>query len=219
MRQISKKSLTIQVLIAFVLASVVPCGISTALAEESAEKRFILTDPLTGVALSGYDAVSYFTDNEPLNGRPEFAYEWGGTTWYFASSANRDVFKRAPETYTPEFGGYCAMSMARGYLADGNPRIHAILAGRLFLFYSTGNRDAFIASPRAAYLDGRQTLARLSGDREPISADEDGDVLPDAQAAGAADEHQTEPGAEAGAEPGADAAGDRETEPGNTPEH
>ncbi|MBU1174870.1 MAG: hypothetical protein KKH72_05655 [Alphaproteobacteria bacterium] len=121
-------------------------------------------DPLTGAALEGYDAVSYFTESAPLTGRPEFEYYWSGVPWYFATAANRDVFIKSPETYVPMFGGYAAMSMARGYLSTGNPRIYAILAGRLFLFYSSGNKDAFLISPRDAYQRAQEEWAVLSKD-------------------------------------------------------
>lgn len=123
-------------------------------------------DPLTGAALEGYDAVSYFTEMSPVAGRPEFEYYWSGVPWYFASAANRDVFIRSPETYVPLFGGYAAMSMSRGYLSSGNPRIFAILAGRLFLFYSSGNKEAFLISPRDAYQKAQEHWAVLSEDAD-----------------------------------------------------
>ena len=124
----------------------------------------IVTDPLSGVALYGYDPVSYFTETEPMVGRPEFEYEWGGVSWLFANAANRDVFARNPDVYAPQFGGYGLMALSRGYLSEGNPRIYAILAGRLFLFYSTGNRDAFMLSQRAAYQNAVINWKRLSAD-------------------------------------------------------
>ncbi len=119
-------------------------------------------DPLTGAALEGYDAVSYFTEPAPLSGRPEFEYYWAGVPWYFATEANRDIFMRSPETYVPMFGGYATMSMARGYLSSGNPRIYAVLADRLFLFYSSGNREAFLLSPRDAYSKAQDNWLRFS---------------------------------------------------------
>ena len=106
----------------------------------------VVSDPLTGVAIDGYDAVSYFTETEPLPGNPEFEYYWGGVPWYFASAANRDVFKLNPDVYAPQHGGHCEMSLARGYLSDGKPRIYVIEAMQLYLFYSAANREAFLLS-------------------------------------------------------------------------
>lgn len=109
-----------------------------------------VTDPLTGVAIEGYDPVSYFIDREPRQGRPDFEYVWSGVSWYFVSAANRDVFARNPTTYAPQFGGHCLMSLSRGYLSDGKPRLYLIEALRLYFFYSTANRDAFLMSKSEA---------------------------------------------------------------------
>lgn len=122
----------------------------------------VVTDPLSGVAINGYDPVSYFIETQPLPGQPEFEYFWNGVPWFFANAANRDVFARAPEIYAPQFGGHGTMGLARGFLADGNPRIYAVLAQRLFLFYSTGNRDAFMLAQRGAYSQAVQNWEILS---------------------------------------------------------
>ena len=106
----------------------------------------IVTDPLTGVALEGYDPVSYFTEPEPIQGVADFEYQWGGVPWYFASAANRDVFMRNPEIYAPQYGGHCLVSLSRGFLSDGKPRLYAIKDMKLYLFYSVANREVFFAS-------------------------------------------------------------------------
>lgn len=122
----------------------------------------IVTNPLTGVALDGFDPVSYFTDGEPQLGSAGYSYDWGGVTWYFSSAANRDAFKSAPDVYAPQFGGHCAMSLARGFLSDGNPRVYLVLGERLYLFYSGANRDAFTMSPEKALQDAMQDWDGLS---------------------------------------------------------
>ncbi|NOZ31891.1 MAG: hypothetical protein GXP01_02190 [Alphaproteobacteria bacterium] len=107
----------------------------------------IVVNRLTGVAIDGMDPVSFFTEPEPAKGRRDFMFIWGGVPWYFSSEANRQVFAAAPGVYAPRFGGYGLASIARGFLSEGNPRIHTIFFGRLYLFYSSGNRQAFLASP------------------------------------------------------------------------
>ncbi|WP_439601105.1 YHS domain-containing (seleno)protein [Devosia sp.] len=123
----------------------------------------IVTDPLTGVALEGYDAVSYFTGPEPVQGLADYEYQWGGVPWYFASAANRDVFMRNPEIYAPQFGGHCATSLSRGYLSDGKPRLYAISGMKLYLFYSMANRDAFFKSEETSLQQANGGWARLKG--------------------------------------------------------
>jgi YHS domain-containing protein len=154
MRQIRKQILTIGLLLAgFVgFSPVFAASVVTA----------IVTNPLTGVAIDGYDPVSYFTENEPQLGSAGYAYDWGGVTWYFASAANRDAFKSAPDVYAPQFGGHGTMSLARGFLSDGNPRVYLLLGERLYLFYSGANRDAFTMTPKKALSDAIANWKRLS---------------------------------------------------------
>ena len=59
-----------------------------------------------GVAAKGYDVVAYFTDGKPVPGSPAHAYKWQGVTYRFASDGHRDAFKRQPEKYAPQYGGY-----------------------------------------------------------------------------------------------------------------
>lgn len=162
MGQMSKQILTIGRRYRHFLALVVVVVLGCTQVNAVGVSTGIVTDPLTGVAIYGYDPVSYFTQEVPLKGRPEFEFEWGGVVWMFASAANRDVFLRHPEIYAPQFGGYGLMALSRGYLSEGNPRIYAILAGRLFLFYSTSNRDAFLLSQRKAYSNAAINWKRLS---------------------------------------------------------
>lgn len=137
----------------------------------------IVTDPLTGVAIEGYDPVTYFTESEPRPGLPDFEFVWSGVSWYFASAANRDVFMRAPDVYAPRHGGYCEMSLARGYLSDGKPNIYVIEKTKLYLFYSAANREAFLLAKAEALELAERNWASLS--RELIApADEAPQIAP-----------------------------------------
>ncbi len=124
----------------------------------------IVSDPLTGVAIEGYDPVSYFTDPAPRRGLPDHEFYWGGVPWYFATAANRDVFARNPQVYAPQYGGHCLMSLSRGFLSDGKPTAYVVVGSKLFLFYSAANRDAFLLSPRAAIDRAETGWGQLAGD-------------------------------------------------------
>lgn len=162
MRQIGKQILTLTksyatfCLLAFTLVMVTPA---------SALEKSIVTNVLTGVAISGYDPVAYFTEDAAIQGSPAFALEWSGVVWYFNSAANRAVFAANPETYAPLFGGHCAMSMARGHLSDGNPQIFRIAGERLMLFYSIGNRAAFDLAPASALSEAATNWGDLPNHR------------------------------------------------------
>lgn len=155
MRQIRKQILTM------LAACLVACGVAGTAAAASLVTT-VVANPLTGVAIDGYDPVTFFTEPAPQPGLPDHAYHWAGVPWYFASAANRDVFMRAPEVYAPQFGGHCAMSLARGYLSDGRPVLYAIEEMKLYLFYSTANREAFLASVEDATAKARAGWKRLS---------------------------------------------------------
>ena len=88
------------------------------------------------LALRGFDAVAYFTDSRPVEGSTRFEHRWNGAVWRFATAANRDAFAKDPARYAPEFGGYCAWAVSRGYTADVDPSAWRIVDGRLYLNYS-----------------------------------------------------------------------------------
>ena len=171
MRQKRKQNLTIT---GGIVALLVVIGLSAAAPVSAAALvTTIVTDPLTGVALEGYDPVTYFIAPEPQLGSASFEASWEGVTWHFVSAANRDVFLKNPEIYAPQYGGHCLMSLSRGYLSDGKPRLYVIAGMKLYLFYSVANREAFFASGDNAAVgeaDGKWPAlkAQLTGAEAPV---------------------------------------------------
>lgn len=159
MRQKRKQILTITAMVPAIVAALLLVALPAAAA---ALVQTIVTDPLTGVALEGYDPVSYFTEAEPLAGSPDYEFVWQGVPWYFATAANRDVFMRHPEVYAPQYGGHCAMSLSRGFLSDGKPRLYAIERMKLYLFYSVANREAFFAQAEPALTAANENWRKLA---------------------------------------------------------
>ena len=107
----------------------------------------ILVNPHTGLAISGFDPLAYFTDHKALMGRPEFELRLDGTIWQFRNVGNRAAFAAHPEVYRPRFGGYDPVAIARGTSVPGHPLFWTVLRQRLYLFYSGANRAAFLADP------------------------------------------------------------------------
>ena len=91
-----------------------------------------------GVALSGYDAVAYQTENAARKGSPEFVATHEGATYQFASAANRDAFLADPGRYAPAYGGYCAYGVAQGHKVSVDPEAFRVVEGTLYLNYSKG---------------------------------------------------------------------------------
>lgn len=88
-----------------------------------------------GLALSGYDAVAYFTESKAVKGSPQFEHQWSGARWRFASAAHRDAFAASPEQYAPQYGGYCAYAVSRNYTAPTDPEAWTVVEGKLYLNY------------------------------------------------------------------------------------
>lgn len=94
-----------------------------------------------GVAVHGFDVVAYFTVGRPVRGEPSHAVKWDGALWYFDSEDHRTAFEMNPRSYCPRYGGYCAYSMAQGYVRPTDPDAWTVDNGRLFLNVSTQVRD------------------------------------------------------------------------------
>jgi hypothetical protein len=107
----------------------------------------VVTDWRTGVALYGVDPVGYFIRGQVTEGAWDFEFKLGQASWLFRNSGNRAAFAADPAAYAPAFGGYDPAAIARGVAAPGNPRLWAILDGRLYLFNTPQSREAFRAAP------------------------------------------------------------------------
>lgn len=89
-----------------------------------------------GIALEGYDAVSYF-DGKPLEGKENFKVVFKSVTYLFANAANAAKFKQTPEKYEPAYGGWCAFAMGdSGEKVKVDPETFKVLDGKLYLFYN-----------------------------------------------------------------------------------
>ena len=92
------------------------------------------------VAVKGTDVVAYFTEGKQVDGNSEFATEYMGATWHFASAGNRNTFEMNPEAYAPQYGGYCAYAVSQGYTASISPNAWTIHDGKLYLNFNKAVR-------------------------------------------------------------------------------
>lgn len=90
-----------------------------------------------GAALSGYDPVAYFAQGKAVEGNSKISFSYQGVTYYFATEADRDLFKKSPATYEPQYGGWCAYAMGNtGEKVEVDPGTFKIINGKLYLFYN-----------------------------------------------------------------------------------
>ncbi|MBX2865107.1 MAG: YHS domain-containing protein [Leptolyngbyaceae cyanobacterium MAG.088] len=97
-----------------------------------------------GIALRGYDPVSYFTEGAPAKGQKTFSLIWNEATWYFATAENRGLFKRDPEKYAPANGGYCTFGIVLRKKFDGDPQVWSVIKSRLYVFLNKEVQQKFL---------------------------------------------------------------------------
>jgi hypothetical protein len=107
----------------------------------------VVVNAQTGLAISGFDPVAYFTDRRPEVGSPDLELRQDGVVWRFRNEGNRAAFAAHPEVYTPRFGGYDPVALSRGVSVPGHPYYWTLTGERLYLFYSAKARNVFLAQP------------------------------------------------------------------------
>ena len=85
------------------------------------------------LAIQGYDPVAYFTKGAPTKGEEKFTATFKNAIYQFASAANRDKFKKTPEKYAPQYGGYCAMGVVLDKKLAVEPTAWKIVNDKLYL--------------------------------------------------------------------------------------
>ncbi len=116
-----------------------------ALAQATTER--VVVNRFTGLAISGFDPVAYFTETSAVRGDERFEAVRDGAVWRFRNEGNRAAFVSHPEVYAPQFGGYDPIDVARGKVVQGLPQLWTIHEKRLYLFASETSRTAFAVNP------------------------------------------------------------------------
>lgn len=92
-----------------------------------------------GVAVGGYDVVSYFIAKKPEQGSPLISLKHDGAEYRFVSLLHRDQFVANPEAYLPQYGGHCTWGLSKGKTLTGDPQAWLTHKGKLYL---ASSRDA-----------------------------------------------------------------------------
>lgn len=140
-RQQRKSPPWFRLLLAIALAG----GIFPPAGVPAATDNQLAVNPGTGLAISGFDPVAYFTEGKAIFGRPDFELNLDGAVWRFSNEGNRGAFAAHPEVYSPRFGGYDPVTIGRDRPTPGHPLFWAVVGERLYLFYSEKTRADFRA--------------------------------------------------------------------------
>ena len=87
-----------------------------------------------GLAIKGYDVVSYF-NGTPKKGKAKISAKHDNATYLFATKENLATFKKEPNKYLPQYGGYCAYAVGKGYKYTVNPLHYTLEDNKLYLFF------------------------------------------------------------------------------------
>lgn len=96
------------------------------------------------LAIGGFDPVHYFELQSAAKGTTVFTYSWENVNWFFNSTDHLEKFKEDPEKYKPQFGGYCAFAVSKGFTATSNPNAWHIYKGKLYLFADNNVKKQWI---------------------------------------------------------------------------
>lgn len=124
----------------FLFLTLAGLGVLPALADP--EKNLVNMDD-HGIALQGYDPVSFFTQDKPMKGKTELHSLYQGATYLFASQEDKTAFEANPAQYAPQFGGFCAYGVSQGHTAQVKIDAYQIVDGKLLMQYDQGVRDLF----------------------------------------------------------------------------
>lgn len=144
-RSSAKVTLARRSFLAFALASATAPPTSPA---RAAITERVLVDPVSGLAVFGYDPICYFIDGEPRAGLAAHELLWSGATWRFRSKGNLAAFQDAPHVFAPMFGGYAAEHIPERRMVVSDPTVYAIILARLYLFRTADGRKAFLQDNR-----------------------------------------------------------------------
>ena len=115
------------------------------------------TSGASGVALAGFDPVSFFQSDAPLNGSPMIRAEHAGAVYLFANESNRAAFESDPSRFAPQYGGFCAYGVSINILLPVDITTAQVRDGKLYL-----NVNSDILAKFNADFDGSVSRANVN---------------------------------------------------------
>lgn len=86
-----------------------------------------------GLGAQGFDVISFF-NGSPKKGSESHTSTYNDAKYLFASQENKQKFEKSPESFTPQYGGFCAIAMSEDKQLDPNPKSWEIRDGKLYFF-------------------------------------------------------------------------------------
>ena len=116
-----------------------------------------------GIAVQGYDVVSY-RSGAPALGKSEYAVAHEGGTYLFATESNMKAFEADPARFAPAYGGFCAFGVAKGKKFNGDPLVYDIMDDVPYLNINSEVQDMWSAevAPLISDADGEWKTIRTT---------------------------------------------------------
>ena len=107
------------------------------LTQSCAQKAPHLNIDKKGIAIQGYDVVSYYSGATPEKGLESLRHSYKDAIYLFANNKNKEAFVADPERYVPQYGGWCAYAMGiSGDKVKIDPKTFKLIDDQLYLFYN-----------------------------------------------------------------------------------
>lgn len=152
-------------------SSTARCRTGSVAEHTSGGKRLVFVDR-RGVALQGYDPVSYVIDGKPAKGDPTIVATFDGGHYRFTSQEHRAAFLSDPRKYVPAYGGFCGYAASIGKVRPANPLLWSVVDGQLVVQHTQGAAALWEKDPKANKARADRFWPRLvelkAGKRNPI---------------------------------------------------
>jgi YHS domain-containing protein len=86
------------------------------------------------LGLHGIDPVAAIEIGNPVAGAATYTAVHNGVAYYFSSEGNVKTFKKNPDKYVPQNGGFCTFGVSKGKKFDGDPQYANVVDGKLYVF-------------------------------------------------------------------------------------
>jgi len=119
-------------------------ALATLLAGCGTVKNVVAEGADSNLILRGNDPVAYFTQRQPVPGKPDIKADYNGVTYRFSTPENRAEFLKNPARYEPAYTGFCASGAPYALKAAIGAQVFTIYNDRLYLFGSERSRRGWL---------------------------------------------------------------------------
>ncbi|WP_411820359.1 YHS domain-containing (seleno)protein [Hyphococcus formosus] len=115
------------------------------------------------LGVHGVDTVVLSKFGAVTDGNASHAVVYDGVSYYFSTKKTAKLFEADPQSYLPQYGGFCAFAVALGKKLDGDPRYADIVDGKLYLFVNDEIFRKYKKNPGKIIKDAERKWPNIRG--------------------------------------------------------